>query len=996
MRSEFGHICFEDPAVAERRLSTLLEPERPGIVEQVAGALSESSEPGTVLMRLERFLEASPAPAEELDRMAGAPRYARLLCTLLDQSHFLTDTLCLHPEYAWWLQNEAVLRRARSREEMAAEVIAQTAECASLADCARVMRQIKQREILRIAARDIVMHVPLPSVTEDLSNLAEAVLEAAFRFSSRLLTQRFGKPMAETPGGCTREVAFVIIGMGKLGGRELNFSSDVDLLFIYSDDGETSGGPEGSVSCAEYYQKLGEQIVGLVSEQTADGHIFRVDMRLRPHGRLSPLAADLESTLNYYVQYGQAWERQALIKARPVAGDFELGKEFIEQTRPFAFPRYFDDETLDAIREIKQQKEAEIADRRQTDIEVKLGRGGIRDIEFTVQILQMLNGGRMLEFRTSNTLDAIKALDTRGILRAFEATSLASNYAFMRRVEHRLQIEGSQQRHVLPSDAAALDRFARKLGYSDGASFMAEYHERAEESRGILDRFVSPEISGYQWVYDLLSVQTDGEIGMTHLEGYGFKDPVKARNELLLLSGGPTEQPYPLHVRQQFAEIAPTLLEALGACPDPDATLIRLSRILTNLRAPGAIYDTLKGNPSLCRHLTTLVSNSQYLSEILVRDPSLFDSFSSRDALNTAHTREDLEAELANLRRAYDPEAAPCRLRDGETLRIGIRELFCGATVQEVGQELTQLAEVCLDYALERARTDVTKRYGAAHGAFAILGLGKLGGREMGYGSDLDLVFAYDADAKVDSGMAASEYFAALAANTMRRLKEPTRYGVLYDIDARLRPDGNKGVLAVNDRRLEEYYREDAEAWERLAIIKVRAVAGDAEFGKRIEERLRAVVFSVPVTGDSASKIEGIRKRTVQSASDLHLKKGEGGLAGIEFAVRLLQLRHGGHFPDLQRGDVLGALEALERHGVAEKHEIATLRDAYLLFRRIENRLRLMHGRSTSLLPEDPAAQAELTQRLGVEGDIVALTREYRVKVQAIYAKILSGTADVR
>lgn len=991
MRSEFADICFDDPAAAERRLSSLLEPERPGLAKQLVDALSESSDAGTVLMRLERFLDASTTPGEELDRMAGTPRYARLVCTLLDQSHFLTDTLCLHPEYAWWLQNEAVLRHARSRGEVTAEVVAQIEKCASFADCARVMRQIKQREILRIATRDIVMHVSLPSLTEDLSNLAEAMLEAALRFSSKLVTRRFGIPLSDTPDGHKKEVTFAIIGMGKLGGRELNFSSDVDLLFIYSDDGETGGGLEGSVSCAEYYQKLGEQIVRLVSEQTADGHIFRVDMRLRPHGRLSPLAADLESTLNYYVQYGQAWERQALIKARPAAGDLELGHEFIEQTRPFVFPRYFDDETLDAIREIKQQMEAQIADRGQTDIEVKLGRGGIRDIEFTVQILQMLNGGKMAEFRTPNTLDAIKALDTRGILRAFEATSLASNYAFLRRVEHRLQIEGSQQRHVLPSDASALNRFARRLGYSSGASFMAEYRERAEETRAILDRFVSPEGSGQQWVYDLLSIQTDGQVGMAHLEEFGFRDVDKARNELMLLSGGPAEQPYPLHVRQQFASIAPTLLAALGACPDPDATLIRLSRILTNLRAPGAIYDTLKGNPSLCQHLATLVSNSEYLSEVLTRDPSLFDYFNSRDALNAAHTREDLEAELANLRRAYDPEAAPCRLRDGETLRIGIRELFCGATVQEVGRELAQLAEVCLSYALERARADVTERYGAALGAFAILGLGKLGGREMGYGSDLDLVFAYGWDAAVDSGMAASEYFAAVSAYTMRRLKEPTRYGFLYDIDARLRPDGNKGVLAVNDRRLEEYYREDAEPWERLALIKARWVAGDAEFGAGVEERLRAVAFSVPLTDESASKIEGIRKKIVQSALDLDLKKGEGGLAAIEFAVRLLQLRHAGRFPELRRGDVLGALETIERHAVLSQGEAAALREAYLLFRRIENRLRLMHGRSTSVLPEDGAAQAELAQRLGIDGDIISLTREHRVKIESIYATILSG-----
>jgi glutamate-ammonia-ligase adenylyltransferase len=477
---------------------------------------------------------------------------------------------------------------------------------------------------------------------------------------------------------------------------------------------------------------------------------------------------------------------------------------------------------------------------------------------------------------------------------------------------------------------------------------------------------------------------------MAHLPKYGFKDPEKARQELLLLSAGPADRPYPFHVRQQFAAITPTLLEALGACGDPDGTLVRLERILTNLQAPGAIYDTLKYNPALCQYLVTLVSNSPYLSEILIRDPGLFDVFSSRDALNTPHSREDLEEDLANLGRAYDAEAAPYRLRDGETLRIGIRELFCGATVVEVGRELTQLAEVCLAHAVQKASADVARRCGEAQGAFAILGLGRLGGREMGYGSDLDLVFVYEAGAAVDSGMAPSEYFAAIAAHAMRRLKEPTRYGFLYDIDARLRPDGNKGALAVNHRRIEDYYREEARPWERLALIKARAVAGDPAFGHTVEERLREVAFALPVTPETLAQIEDIRARIVQSASPLDLKKDEGGLAEIEFTVRLMQVRHAPRFPELKRGDVLGTLEVLARDRAVPLEHVQALQDAYLLFRRIENRIRLIHGRSESALPEDPAAQAELAGRLGIEGDIAGLVHEHKMKVHALYHNMVS------
>ncbi len=973
----------------------MLEPERPGLASNLAMALAEASDPCAVLVRLERFLESAEEPGAELDCMASTPRYARMVCTVLDQSHFLTDIVCRWPGYMRWLWQDAILRRARTHEEMLDDLHRDMEACTSLAECGTMMRRFRQREILRIATRDVFMHVPLHTLTEDLSNLADTALEIAREMAWKSIEERFGRPTYTDDAGHSGDVTFVVIGMGKLGGRELNFSSDVDLLFIYLDDGETSGGNDGSVSNAEFFQKLGEHIIRLVSEQTAEGHIFRVDMRLRPHGRLSPLAASLESTINYYVQYGQAWERQALIKARPVAGDQDLGKQFIDRTRSFVFPRYFDDETLDSIREIKQQMESLTEERGETGIEVKLGRGGIRDIEFTVQVLQMLNGGRMLEFRTTNTLDAIKALDIRGILRAFEATALASTYTFLRQVEHRLQIEGSQQRHALPADPLELDRFARRLGYASGESFMVDYRDRTQETRAILDRFLSTEGAGHLWTYDLLSPQSDGEAGKAHLERYGFKEPDKAREELLLLSAGPSRQPYPFHVRQQFAAIAPMLLEALGECPDPDATLVRLERILTNLQAPSAIYDTLKGNPALCGYLVTLVANSDYLSEILTRDPGLFDMFSSRDALAVPRARAELESDLDNLGRAFDPDAAPYRLRDGETLRIGIRELFHNASVMDVGKELSQLAEVILDYAVRKAREDVAQRYGAAQGAFAILALGKLGGREMGYGSDLDLLFVYGADATTESGMAASEYFAAVAASAMRRLKDVTRYGLLYDIDARLRPDGNKGVLAVNDRRMEEYFRTEAQEWERLALMKVRAVAGDLEFGRKAEERLRDAAFDLELTPEALARIEDIRARLAQGASPLDLKKDTGGLVAIEFAVRLLQLRHAGRFPGLKRADVLGALDALESHALVDAGMLRVLRDAYLLFRRIENRIRMMHGRSSSALPESPEIQAELVQRLGIDADLATLVQTCKAKVEEAYLLVrgeMAGT----
>ncbi|MDQ1256703.1 MAG: Bifunctional [glutamate--ammonia ligase]-adenylyl-L-tyrosine, partial [Candidatus Hydrogenedentes bacterium] len=493
MQSEFDRIPFQNAATAESCLASILEEHRPGLATILAKALAETADPDVALVRLARFLEVSHNRGGELDLMTDAPRYAHLQCTIFDQSHFLTDIVYRNPEYMLWLWSDAQLDSARTRDELFDELT----RCVSVFDAfdarCQAMRRFKRREILRIATRDIVKYVPLRSLTEDLSNLADAALEVAVRCGEEALRPRFGEPMNSGADGNAKRTGFVILAMGKLGGRELNFSSDIDLIFLYGDEGDTTGGRSGAIANAVYFQKLGEHVIKAISEQTDEDRVFRVDMRLRPNGRFGPLAIGIDSAVVYYERNGQAWERQALIKARPAAGDLELGAEFIERTRPFVFPRYFDDDTLQDILNVKRQTEAQVTQRGETEIDVKLGRGGIRDIEFTVQILQLLNGGKYPELRTPATLDAIHVLGQGDRLSAFEATALASNYNFFRRIEHRLQIEGSQQRHVLPDDPARLDVLARRLGYAAAEPFMKAYRERTEETRRILNRFVDTE-----------------------------------------------------------------------------------------------------------------------------------------------------------------------------------------------------------------------------------------------------------------------------------------------------------------------------------------------------------------------------------------------------------------------------------------------------------------------------------------------------------------------
>lgn len=996
----FNNLKFRNPPEAETYLRSVLEPERAGLAEHLGEALAQSADPDRVLVRMDHFLRASEEPEILLDFMSGSLRFTRLLCVMFDCSQYLTDLVCRNPEYVMWLISDAELDRSLDKAALLQELRGEVAAQTKFSDKCAALRRFKRREMLRIGARDVFAYASVPSVTGDLATLADVMIEVALESAAVELDERFGPPMAVDSKGDPERATFVVLGMGKLGGRELNFSSDVDLIFVYSDEGETAGGGGGTgaktCSNSEYFHRLGELVIKALSEQTGEGHIFRVDMRLRPHGRMGPLAVSLESTVYYYEIQGQAWERQALIKARPVAGCIALGKQFIERTRPFVFPRYFDDETLEEIRESKGQLEAQVADKGHTELEVKLGPGGIRDIEFTVQMLQMLNGGANEELRSPHTLDAINALGRSGLLSAFEALTLSRNYIFLRGVEHRLQIEGSQQRHVLPQDPEVLTDFSKRLGYQSGEAFMVGYRDRAKETRKILERFFATEGSGNLWISELLNPQSDGADGIERLVSMGFHEGKRARAQLVSLCGGSEERPHSSRVRQQFREVVPGLLESLVRAPDPDETLLRLGQLLANLRAPSVMYDILKHNPQLCDALVTLVSNSHYLADFIIHDPGLFETFGYAGALDEELTRDALDEQLALLRGAYSTEGLLYRLRNAETLRVGMRELLGKVDVLTVGLELTLLADLCVREVLEESRAKVAERYGPTSKGFAVLGLGKLGGMEMGYGSDLDLVFVYDSQGEMESGMSAGEYFAAVATQFIRRMKEHTRYGLLYDVDSQLRPDGKKGTLTVSDGRLESYYREDAQAWERLALVKVRAIAGDDAFSRQVAERALDCAFEVGLTKADLDSIEDIRQRISAQASILDIKKGEGGIAEIEFAIRLLQIRHGKEAPELRRGDVLGALAVLREAELIGEANGESLKDAYLLLRRIENRIRVWKGRSVSVLPKDVEQQRELAMRLGMDGDIAEITGECRKRVHEIYLATLDRVAPQR
>lgn len=983
-------VPFRNAANSRALLTERLGDRYNALIAPIARLLREATQPDLLVVRLARYLEACPDRTTERHLLLAAPKYLDLLMTILAQSDFLTDLLCRNPEFMSWLWEEAELIRPVPAEAHMAELERLLDALPSFEARCQALRRFKRREILRIATRDIAAYASMRSVTEDLSNLADAALQFALRCADADMRERFGAPRLGDNEPDAPEAGFCILAMGKLGGRELNFSSDIDLIFIYADEGRTDGGRSGATNNANYFQKVGERIIKAIAEVTSEGYVFRVDMRLRPHGAAAPLAAPLDMTARYYETVGQAWERQALVRMRPVAGDLALGEAFIERIRPFIYPRYFDDETLEDIRRVKMQMESTIEARGETRTEVKLGRGGIRDIEFTVQILQLLNGGRIADLRAPNTLDAIAALERNAILSPFEADTLATNYVFLRRVENRLQVKSSGQVHALPTAPHELDDFARRLGYDDGPSFMSDYDHRTQASRAVLERFVAAEGSGTRWIYDILHPQHGGEAGLAQLRKFGFRNPETAREQFMQLYAGPNDRPNTLRVRQQFTSVAPLLLEAAARCGDPDAVVRRLAQVLARVRATGALYDLLHATPLLCTYLVTLVDNSPYLTDFIVRDPGLFEAFGDPVVLEEPAAPEDVRRQLAELSRSVRSEAAPYQVLAGETLRVGMRDLFLGISVFDVGRELTQLAEAVVEHALDNARRKTERRFGESPAPFCVLALGKMGGAEMGYGSDLDLVFIYDNEASLGLPMSSQEYFAAVASACLNALKERTRYGVLYDVDARLRPDGGKGVLAVGLGRLAEYYRNDAQAWERLALLKGRPVAGDPALRAAVQELTQTLVFERRFTPDELDNIAQVRGRVSDAAGPLDIKRAPGGLIEVEFTARLLQIYHAAEHPALRRGDVLGALQTLTAEGLLSPDDGEALISAYTLFRRIENRMRMAEGSAASELPADPAARRDLGRRLGLSADPAELTAAACQRVHALYEQAIN------
>jgi glutamate-ammonia-ligase adenylyltransferase len=986
-------------------LDTLRDLQQP-----LARYLPRCSDPDMALNGLERFL-SNPEGARRLPALLGVrARTLEKFLHLLSTSQYFSDLFVANPDYIDMLR--VPLRRSPSQKEMQDQLQSEVDAAYEDTGVLRAFRRFRQRQILRIGTNDIIRDRPLEEITRDISRVADSALEIALFTALRTVSNRFGQPLTASgkPACC------VILGFGKLGGEELNYSSDIDLMFLYDQEGATRGRRVTSIGNDDFFSRVTSEVVRLLSAHTDRGQAYRIDLRLRPEGHRGPLARSLDSTLSYYDTLGRTWERQALIKVRPVAGDAVLGETFLRAIEAFIYRKYLSFSEINEIKVLKRRIEHK-AGRAGTGVtEVKTGHGGIRDIEFTIQFLQLLNGGDLPEVRQRNTLLAMQALEGAGCLTDQEYHILDDAYRYLRKTEHRLQLMFDLQTHRLPDGEEELRKLALRMGYGDKkkgedraartqlpdssladplAEFLRDYREKTDLDRKILNHLLHQTFQGENGQAEpetdlILDPEPDPDTIKTVLGRYPFRDLQAVYHNLSQLAQESVPFLSGRRCRHFLASIAPQLLRALAETPDPDMALVNLEKVTASLGAKAVLWELFSFNPPSLKLYVDLCAGSQFLSEILITNPGMSDELLDSLVLNQPRTAEELRSELADLcRGASDPEPILHSFQYKELLRIGVRDILGKDSFQATTAALSDLAETILVQIAALQEPKLANRFGVPYLAegsraaqpsrYVLLGLGKLGGRELSYHSDLDLIVIYEGDGRTGAPPAATRFdrfeltdnfhfFTELAQRIIKAAGYMGPMGRLYHVDMRLRPTGKSGSLVIPLAEFRRYYEEGAaQLWERQALTRARVVYGDAAFGAQVMDVVTRGAYGLVWRPEFADEIRDMRDRLEASRSERDLKRGFGGMVDIEFLVQLFQVKYGGEVPALRTPNTWQALAMLRSTGLLEPAEYAALRSGYDFLRQIEGRLRIVHNRSLDELPETPDDLEKLARRLGFE-----------------------------
>lgn len=1017
-------LGFLDATAALKNLSLMASGAPRPRAGEILQSAADSPSPDSALNNLESIVGALSEGL--LKKVVNDSTALKDLIYICGSSRLLSSTISQNPEYLRWIFFDGGLSETRDFSAFSSGIDQLSRGVESVDGMCKALRVYRQKEYLRIGARDLLGLSPVEEVTRELSDLASASLEAAVGFALFELKKGYGRPVCSGEDGPVKEAEFTVIGMGKLGGGELNFSSDIDIIYIYSSDrGETEGVEEkeaSRISLHAFFVKLSTMVNKLIGSMTEDGMVFRIDLDLRPEGRSGDMANSLRSAEIYYESWGQSWERAAMIKARPVAGSMALGEAFLSMIRPFVFRKYLDFTAIEEIKSMKERIDLSLLRKNAEAIDVKLGVGGIREIEFFCQALQLIHGGRDAEIREKNTLKTIDRLLSKGYIKEDEAAGLRQGYVFLRNLEHRIQIVEGRQTQALPARAEELERLARMMGFKDTAGklasglFLDEYRKRTasvhEVYRSLFYRTDGKEEP--EAVLELFSPDMTVEEAGARLSKLGFKDPATAWKNLLLLKTRPPHARLSAKAHLLLQRLAPGFVSLASASPDPDRALEHLERFISSVGARTAFYSLLAENPPVCEELVRLFGTSVFLSRELIERPESLDMLLSKELALPYKRRAGFFDEFAEgLKRAGDYEERLDllrRVKGLEIFRIGINGILGNLSPRQVSAQITFLAEAALETALEISCHELARTHGEPRGArFSVIGLGKLGGKELIYGSDLDIIFVYeDKGAGATDGrkpVSNQEFFVKLAQRTISALTLRTKEGFAFNVDTRLRPSGGAGALVISKDALLKYHREKTQVWERQAFTKARAVAGDLALGLEALKGLEDILYSKPLTAGDIDEMLRIRNRmeleiAKEGPDRYNIKTGRGGLVDIEFLTQALQLRYGGKRPGLRTLYTLKALWRLFKEGLLPEDEHLFLKEAHFFYRLLEMQLRIVHDRPEGYLIRGSEEISTLARRTGYSGKEAAeaLLKDYlrySGGVRGIYIKTLEGLKGV-
>ena len=979
-------IGFRDPAAADHHLQAMAEdlPVRETLAS-VAGvlldALVATPNPDAALVAFTRYLGARTARTLFLEYLRDDPRALQVLADVLGTSPFLGEILIRNPEYFHWVVSEAD-RSAPEGLEDNEEVDALLAGARSPGEVLDALKRLKRREMLRIAARDILGRDTLQSVTARLSDLAGLMAERALGVVSAQLLAAAGRD--RLPG------TFVVIGMGKLGGRELNYSSDIDLIYVYDPDDQEDS------KAHDFFHRLARKLTAALSEHTEESYLYRVDLRLRPMGRRGNIAYSLQESEQYDNSWGETFERFALIKARPVAGDRALGRRFLDLVHPFVYRKYLDHAALEEISRHKVRVDRALPEH-EGDRNVKLGRGGIREVELFTQVLQLTYGGNQPALRQPSTLAALEALCGAGLIAPAVREDLSRAYGFLRTVEHRLQLVQESQTHSLSGVARELEITARRIGFQTAAELQAALKEHRDRVHGVYRELFerrrgTSNFQGRQF-FRILSEDVPDSEGLAHLSEYGLRDPSAVLNAIRALGQAASAATAPSVARNVLANLLAVSMDRIARCARPDQVLNRLEQVTAQTGAAALWFRSLLENEGLRAVLIEVLDSGDLLADRLVRHPELLDSLAQpADDLDTLDGafRANLDR-MAGLERDERTRQVR-RLKLLEEFKI-LAEWVAGGPLELVHEKLSVLADACVDRAASWHAPSGSGPDGGP--AWVIAALGRLGGRELTAHSDLDLVVLYDGDPEDTETFGRCQAFVkALQAFFNDSAGEP----VAFRIDPRLRPEGSKGALAVPVAMFRRYLDTRAEIWERLVWTRCRIVAGSPRVQSEVESAVASFVYG-PWEARIPQDMHEVRLRMErelahESDKKLDFKVGKGGLADIDFLLQLIQIREGRLRPEFRVPGTRQLLATLPRNPWLTESETGRLREAYQFLRRLEIVARMDADADVTSIATDPSVLDPLGARLSPAGPpgewLIARYRDVSEQVRAIFTAVLA------